>query len=112
VAAYNPDNIKSFFNLFTQITKENDIAKHNIHNMDEKGILMGFMNRELVLILKEKKTVFISQDKGREWVSSLEYICADGTTIDAFIIVKGVHFKINLFDHATSDTTIATSEKG
>jgi hypothetical protein len=60
VAACNPDNIKSFFDLFTQITKENNIATHNIHNMDEKGTLMGCMNRELVLIPKEKKTAFIS----------------------------------------------------
>jgi DDE superfamily endonuclease len=45
-------------------------------------------------------------------VSSIECICANGSAIDAFIILKGVHFRTGLFDHATPGMKIATSKKG
>jgi len=112
IAACTPDNLKSFFDLYLKITHEKKIKKGNIHNMDEKGTLMGCMNLECILVPKEEKTAALSQDGSREWVSSLECICADGSSIDAFIVIKGVHFRQDLFDHATPNMTIASLEKG
>jgi hypothetical protein len=112
VAACTPENLQSFFDLLVQIVTENKISKRNIHNMDEKGTFMGCMNREYILVPKEEKIAFISQDGGREWVSSIECISAEGTAIDTFLIVKGVHFREDYFDNANSGMTIATSEKG
>jgi hypothetical protein len=37
-----------------------------MYNIDEKGTLMGCINREYILILKEEKNAFISQDGKRE----------------------------------------------
>jgi hypothetical protein len=45
-------------------------------------------------------------------VSSIECIYANGSAVDAFIILKGAYFGIELFDHATPGMTIVTSEKG
>jgi hypothetical protein len=80
--------------------------------MDEKGTLIGRLQRECILVPQEEKIAFITQDRSREWVSSLEYICVDGSAINTFIILKGIHFKMNVFDHATPGIIIATSEKG
>jgi hypothetical protein len=41
----------------------------------------------------------------------LEYIYADGSVINTFIILKGIYFIMNIFDHVTPDI-IATSKKG
>jgi hypothetical protein len=112
VTACTPENIKSFFDLFEKITHENQIKTRNIHNMDEKGTLMGCLNRKYILVPKEEKIAFIRQDGSQEWISSLECVCADGSAIDAFLIIKGVHFKEELFEHAISRMTIVTSEKG
>jgi DDE superfamily endonuclease len=80
--------------------------------MNEKGTLMGRLQRECILVPKEDKIASISQDGSREWVFTLKYICADGSAIDAFIILKGIYFKMDIFDRATPGMTIATSEKG
>jgi hypothetical protein len=112
VSACIPDNMKSFFNLFKKIVLDNQIKTENIHNMDKKDTLMGYLNREYILVPKEAKNAYISQDESREWVSSLENIRADGSTIDTFVIVKGIYFRQDLFDHATPGMTVATSENG
>jgi hypothetical protein len=80
--------------------------------MNEKGTLIGCLNRKYILIPKEEKIISIRQDESREWISSLKYVYADGSAIDPLIIIKGIHFKEELFEHAILRITIVILEKG
>jgi hypothetical protein len=44
-------------------------------------------------------------------MSFLKCIYADGISINAFIIVKGIHFRQDLFNYVTRGVTIITSNK-
>jgi hypothetical protein len=46
-------------------------------------------HREWVLVPKEAKVAYIRQDGKREWVSMIEIIHADGTSLDSMVIVAG-----------------------
>jgi hypothetical protein len=45
---------------------ENAITDENIYNMDEKGFMMGAIQRSCVLIPIEQKRAYVQQDRNRE----------------------------------------------
>jgi hypothetical protein len=50
---------KQWFSLFHQIRIEYSIADEDIYNMDEKGFMIGIMQRSHILILIQQKQAFI-----------------------------------------------------
>lgn len=70
-----------------------DILPENIYNADEKGFLMGVMNRTKRVFNKHyKKTgqlIGAVQDGSRNWITLLACICQDGSALPPFLIYQG-----------------------
>ena len=82
--------------------------------MDEKGFTMGVALRCKVICKKGPRSVKLTQDGSREWVTVIEAISGDGRVLRPMIINKGrAHYmgwyaKLKRHDVAT----FGVSEKG
>jgi hypothetical protein len=111
LAACTPENLNSFYSLYTEIITTHSIKLRNSWNMDEKGFMIGKCHREIVLVPKDSKTAYIRQDSKREWVSTIKTISADGRSIPPLIIVAGKYAKEHWF-HEEEDSAVVISDKG
>ena len=77
--------------MFQKI-EEHDIQPHNTYNMDEKGFLLGKLQKVKRVVSKEAfesgQLLGAGQDGSREWISLLAAICMDGTKLPPAIIYK------------------------
>ncbi|KJZ69051.1 hypothetical protein HIM_11562 [Hirsutella minnesotensis 3608] len=73
--------------------EEYDIAPCNTYNMDEKGFLLGVVNRtKRVFSLnqrKQGKLLGASQDGSRSWITLVACVCQDMTSLPPFLIYQG-----------------------
>ena len=82
--------------------------------MDEKGFMMGVALHCKVICKKGPRSVKLTQDGSREWLTVIEAISGDGRVLRPMIINKGkAHYmgwyaKLKLQDAAT----FGVSEKG
>ena len=83
--------VMQWFNTCTQLIEENDIQPGDIYNVDETGNLMGIIERSYVIVDSTKRTRYQAQPGRQEWVTAVECICADGSSILPLIIFKGEH---------------------
>jgi hypothetical protein len=71
-----------------------NIQPHNCYNMDEKGFLIGHLQKVkrifLKALMKKQKLLGASQDGSREWITLLATICADGSSLTPALIYKAV----------------------
>lgn len=74
VAAEDPTILKAWFELVDYHVKKHDVKKEDIHNMDEKDLMMGASEKVKVIILKYKKWQYITITGSWEWISLIEYI--------------------------------------
>jgi len=74
------------------ISKYN-ITAENIHNMDEKGFVLGQATATKRTLTHEAlnsgKILGACQDGSREFISILASICADGTALPPALIYRG-----------------------
>jgi hypothetical protein len=79
--------------------------------MDETGFQIGVLARAWVVINSSSGMMPYRTHPGRqEWISALECICADGSTVPPLLIFKGKGVNNNLFfDHLTTGSS-ANSE--
>jgi hypothetical protein len=79
-----------YFELIGQKMTQYNILPENMYNMDEKGFLIGFLQKARRVFTKEAfdsgRLRNISQDGNREWITVLATICADGTTLSPGLI--------------------------
>jgi hypothetical protein len=70
------------------------ITAENIYNMDEKGFIIGQIQKSRRIFTKasygDKKTAMAGQDGSRELISTLVTICADGSVLSLAVIYKAV----------------------
>ena len=69
-----------------------NIAPENLYNLDEIGYLMGFTQSCRVIYgkdLRQRNGALRACDGGREMVTVIETICADGSQLLPMIIFKG-----------------------
>lgn len=92
---HQADSESKYKDYFTFVHRQMDrygIEPRHTYNMDEKGILMGKINRSKRIFSRkvwERKQVQSSlQDGSREWISILACICADGTVLDPGLIYQ------------------------
>jgi hypothetical protein len=73
--------------------ERHNITCENIYNWDEKGFIIGLMNRtQRIMSLEAYRSGRIQlalTDGNREFVTLLACICADGTKIPVGLIYKG-----------------------
>lgn len=77
-----------------QKIEEYKISADNIYNMDEKGFLIGKLQKTHRISsreLYERGTLAgTGQDGNREWITVVATICADGTRLSPALIYKAV----------------------
>ncbi|KAI0995406.1 hypothetical protein K3495_g12772 [Podosphaera aphanis] len=85
----------SFANYFLRISQKFEqlnIGAENIYNMDEKGFLIGEIQKSRRIFTKEfyesGKLVGADQDGSREWITVIDTICADGSKLSPALIYK------------------------
>lgn len=107
------DSFEEFFELYSELRKTHGIVSTDVYHMDEKGFLMGPIQRSHVLISVQQKQAYLRLDGGREWVSVLECISTDGEALPAWMIFKDVNQQFSWFQCvSTGNSRFATSEKG
>jgi hypothetical protein len=86
--AEDPDIFKDWFELYKAMVQKYSVKPQNRYNMDEKGIMMGFIGKVKVIISKYEKKVYMVQPRNREWVSLIECISLDGRRTRPWVIFK------------------------
>jgi hypothetical protein len=90
--ADNPYQYKLFYELLTEKIKKYEIEVHNMYNMDEKGFLIGILNKSKRIYTKSEavrgKLLRAGQDDNREWITVIASICADGTSLPPGLIYQ------------------------
>lgn len=85
---------EAYFNTVSRIIEEYSITAENIYNMDEKGFLVGNLQKTRRIFTKdlwEQGGLLGSiQDGNREWITVIATICADGTALSPGLIYKAV----------------------
>jgi len=76
--AQDIDILQDWFELYKATCVKYNIKPRNRHNVDEKGLMMGFIGKVRVIISKYEKKVYMTQPGNREWVSLIECISLDG----------------------------------
>ena len=120
----NADRYESyqyFFDLLRQKLEYYRISTENQYNMDEKGFMIGVMNKEQRIFTKDTfqkgHTLAANQDGNREWITILATICADGTFLPPGILYqsKSGDIQAEWVEAATSQqhqAHVAPSETG
>lgn len=70
------------------IEKEN-IKPEDIYNMDESGFTIGDVEASQRIINAAIRQRFQAKPGRQEWVTAVECICANGTSLPPLIIFKG-----------------------
>ena len=74
-----------FYNAMAQF----GILPSDLYNFDETGFRIDIGRRQKILTSDSQTTIYIPDSGNRDFVTSIETICADGSTIPPFIIVEG-----------------------
>lgn len=71
-----------------------NIQSHNCYNMDEKGFLIGHLQKVRRIfpkaLMQQQKLLDTGQDGSREWTTVIATICADGSSLPPALIYKAV----------------------
>lgn len=81
--------LQAWFDAFQLTVEKYDIKPENIYNMDESGFSIRSINASRVIINKEVRQRYQANPGRQEWVTAVECICMDGTSISPLIIFKG-----------------------
>jgi hypothetical protein len=81
--------ILNWLTTVKQILKDNEILPENVYNMDESGFYIGSMQAGCVIVDSMCNSTFQAQSGQQEWVTVVECICGDGTSIPPLVIFKG-----------------------
>jgi hypothetical protein len=70
------------------------IQPQNCYNMDEKGFLIGHLQKVRRIfpkaLMQQQRLLGTSQDGSREWITVVATICADGSSLPPALIYKAV----------------------
>jgi len=88
VKAATPEAIAKFFEDLSNVIKEYNITPENEYNMDESGYAMGKIEASKCIINSRIRQQLQAKPGRQEWVSTVECICADGSSIPPLVIFK------------------------
>jgi hypothetical protein len=82
------------FNILREKMNHYSIQPQNCYNMDEKGFLIGHLQKVQRIfpkaLMKQQNLLGAGQDGSREWITLIATICADGSSPPPALIYKAV----------------------
>ena len=91
----SPEVLRKWFDAFEEeVVNDPDVLLENVYNMDESGFSIGTIKAGRVIIDSKAPNQFQAQPGRQEWVTVVECICADGTSIPPYVIFKGKDLNI------------------
>jgi DDE superfamily endonuclease/Tc5 transposase DNA-binding domain/helix-turn-helix, Psq domain len=88
VKGTDPARLRKWFDDLRRVMDEYKIEPQNIYNMDESGFSIGEIEASKVIINAETRQKFQAKWNRQEWVTSIECICADGSSLPPLLIFK------------------------
>jgi hypothetical protein len=108
--------INRYFNMIEEKFKKHEYRQENVYNMDEKGFLIGVVNKTRRIFTRswkeQGKLKGAAQDGNRTWVTLLACVCADGTSLPPTLIYPSESSEILdswLDDYDPADGTYFTA---
>ena len=85
-------SFEAYFDVVHRKIEEYGITVDNMYNMDEKGFMIGQIQRSHRIFTRDtyqdKNLIKAGQDGNREWITCLATICADGSVLSPALIYK------------------------
>jgi hypothetical protein len=85
---------RQYFSTLRQKIDQYSIQPHNCYNMDEKGFLIGHLQKVKRVfpraLMRQQKLLGAGQDSSKEWITLIATICADGSSLAPALIYKAV----------------------
>jgi len=81
--------INMWFDHFSKVIAEYQISSENMYNMDESGFSIGEIKGAQVVVNKTLMAKYLAHPGRQEWVTVVECISADGSSIPPLVIFKG-----------------------
>jgi hypothetical protein len=81
--------LEAWFDAYNKVVQKEGIMQENTYNMDESGFSIGTMESTRIILDSTLRTKHQAHPGRQEWVSMVECICGDGTTIPPLAIFKG-----------------------
>jgi hypothetical protein len=83
-----------YFTILRQKMEQYNIQPQNCYNMDEKGFLIGHLQKVRRIfskaLMQQQRLLGTGQDGSREWITVVATICADGSSLPPALIYKAV----------------------
>ena len=83
------ERLTKWFEDLQRVIEEYGIELKDIYNLDESGFAMGDIEASQRIINATIRQSFQAKPGRQEWVTALECICADGSSLPPLIIFKG-----------------------
>jgi hypothetical protein len=87
-------SFRQYFTILEEKIALYNIQPNNCYNMDEKGFLIGHLQKVQRIfpkaLIARQKLLGTGQDGNREWITIVATICADGTSLPPALIYKAV----------------------
>ncbi|KAJ6436785.1 DDE superfamily endonuclease, CENP-B-like protein [Purpureocillium lavendulum] len=119
--ADNASRYKAYFELIRTKIEQYNILPCNTYNVDEKGFLLGVINRTkrvfALSVKKQGKLLGAAQDGNRSWITFLACVCQDLSALPPFLIYQGKPGQVQdtwltEFDPEHQSAFFTTSETG
>jgi hypothetical protein len=109
-AAHRKEDLEEHFKEFYSALEKWGITFADVYNMDETGFRIGVLRGRIVITHLNTKTVYLADPDNRESLTTIETVCANGSAIPPFLILKGEvlqeeHFENELEDEAVLSTS-------
>ena len=105
--------LMKWFESIEEAVREYNILEENTYNMDESGFSIGTIEASKVIINREIREYYQSQLGRQEWVTMVECICADGSSVPPLVIFKSENFSPHWVpDHTTLTWRCSNNSKG
>jgi DDE superfamily endonuclease/Tc5 transposase DNA-binding domain len=89
VKEVSSEKVTEWFDSVKEVIREYKIKPENMYNMDETGFSIGSTQAGHVVVDDTVQSQFQAQPGRQEWVTVLECICGDGSTVAPLVIFKG-----------------------
>jgi hypothetical protein len=110
---HNPEDIQKWYNKLEAVIKSWGVQNEDIYNMDETGFRIGVGRAHEVITRVTSKRRYLSDPDNRDYITSIECICASGKVLPSLIIIKAASLQERwIVDELAPDNSIAYSDSG